>query len=143
MTEQIPSSAPAPLGEKEERQWAVIAHASVLVNLFTAYTVGTFIPLVIYFLYKDKSRFVAFHAMQAFAMQVVFGFGGFFVGVVIGGLGQLIPMVGLLCLPITCIFWLLPLAALFYGPYAAVKVNNGENFKYWFFGDFVEKNIMK
>jgi uncharacterized protein len=61
MSEQIPQT-PMPVSDQEARQWSMISHLSVLLNILTAF-MGAAIPLIIYFLYKDRSKFVAFHAM--------------------------------------------------------------------------------
>jgi hypothetical protein len=135
MTDQIPQPQP-PLTPEQERQWAMIAHLSVLVNLFTVF-MGTFVPLAIYFLHKDRSRYVAYHSMQSFVMQAVCSFGGSLFAVVIGGLSQFLPGIGLICLPISCLFGILPLAALIYGAYGGMQVNQGKEFKYWMIGDWV------
>lgn len=140
MNEQIPQTPPAPLSPAEEKQWAMIAHLSVLVNLFTVF-MGAAVPLIIYFIYKDRSRFVAYHAMQSFVMQAICSFGGMLLAVVIGGVSQVIPFAGLICLPISCIFALLPLVALIYGTYGGIQVNNGQDFKYWMIGDWVRSTL--
>lgn len=140
MTEQAPYTPPAPLSPAEERQWAMISHLSVLANLITGF-LSPAIPLILYFVYKDRSRFVAFHAMQAFVMQVFCSFGGFILAVAIGIFSQFIPFLGLLCLPISCLFGLLPLAALVYGTYGGIQVNQGRDFKYWLIGDWVQNTL--
>lgn len=135
MTGQIPQTQP-PLTPEQERQWAMIAHLSVLINLFTVF-MGTFVPLVIYFLHRDRSRFVAYHSMQSFVMQAICSFGGSLFAVVIGGLSQVVPGIGLICLPISCLFGVLPLVALVYGAYGGLQINQGKEFKYWMIGDWV------
>ncbi|MBI3165399.1 MAG: DUF4870 domain-containing protein [Anaerolineales bacterium] len=135
MTDQIPQSQP-PLTPQQERQWAMIAHLSVLINLFTVF-MGTFVPLVIYFLHKDRSRYVAYHSMQSFVMQAVCSFGGTLFAVVIGGFSQLLPGIGLICLPVSCLFAVLPVVALIYGAYGGIQINQGNTFKYWMVGDWV------
>lgn len=140
MNEQIPQPPPAPFTPAQERQWAMLAHLSVLLNLFTVF-MGAAVPLVIYFMHKDRSRYVAYHSLQAFVMQAICSFGGTLLAVVIGGLSQFLPMIGLICLPISCIFAILPLAALVYGAYAGIQVNQGQDFKYWLIGDWVRGTL--
>ncbi len=135
MTEQIPQTQP-PLTPEQERQWAMISHLSVLINLFTVF-MGGFVPLAIYFLHRDRSRYVAYHAMQAFVMQAVCSFGGTLFAVVLGGLSQVVPFIGLICLPVSCLFAVLPIVALVYGAYGGMQVNQGRDFKYWMVGDWV------
>ena len=139
MNEQIPQT-PLPVSANEERQWAMISHLSVLVNLFTVF-MGAVIPLVIYFLYKDRSKFVAFHAMQSFVMQVICFLGGGIITVVTATIGgTIIPLIGSIC---GCLFALLPLAGLIYGVYGGMQVNQGKDFKYPVIGDLVQNSIMK
>lgn len=55
---------------QQERQWGMLAHVIPLaVNLFTGF--GWVAALVMYFAYKDRSRFVAFHALQAAFVSLV------------------------------------------------------------------------
>jgi len=55
----------------EERNWGALAHAIPLgLNLITG--LGWVASLIIYFAYKDKSRFVAHHAAQSLAMAALF-----------------------------------------------------------------------
>jgi uncharacterized protein len=63
MNEQMPQSPPAPLTPEEERQWAMIAHLGVLVNLVSGF-LGPVVPLAIYMIYKDRSRYVAYQSLQ-------------------------------------------------------------------------------
>lgn len=138
MSEQIPQQ-PTPVSQSEERQWAMIAHLSVWINVATVF-MGAVVPLIIYFLYKDKSKFVAFHAMQAFVMQAACSFLGMLATV----LSSAASMSGIvICIPFACIFGLLPLASFVFGTIAGIQVNKGEDYKYPVVGDFVQNNIVK
>lgn len=137
MSEQIPQP-PVPVSEQEARQWAMISHLSVLINLFTVF-MGTVVPLIIYFLHKDRSKFVAFHAMQSFVMQVVCFLGGGIITVVTAAIGgTIIPLIGSIC---GCLFGIMPLAGLIYGIYGGMQVNQGKDFKYPVIGDLVQNNM--
>lgn len=137
MSEQIPQT-PIPVSEQEARQWAMFSHLSVLLNLFTVF-MGAAIPLIIYFLYKDRSKFVAFHAMQSFVMQIVCFLGGGIITVVTAAIGgTIIPLVGSIC---GCLFGLLPLAGFIYGLYGGMQINQGKDFKYPIIGDLVQNNM--
>src|SRR5688500_11424927 len=111
----------------EERTWAALAHASGILTLLVG--VGSmglgaiprvFAPLVIYLVYKDRSKYVAFHAAQAFALQVV-GTVGFFIFMLVGvlavgiigliGFVLMIILVGILVLLIDAILIILLSAA--------------------------------
>lgn len=130
----------APLPPEEERTWAMLAHLSVLVNLFTGFLGGIF-AIVIYFIYKDRSRFVAYHAMQSFLFQSITWLGAgliaaFFITI---GSAFAIFIIPLLCLVPGFLFLLAIPASLIYGIIGAVQVNNGEDFKYWQVGDWVRE----
>ncbi len=142
MDQQLPPAAPAPLTSAEEKQFAMLAHLSVLLNLLTGY-LGVVAPLILYFMYKDRSRYVAFHSMQSFVFQAVCWFGGSVIAFVGGFIGGVVPLVGLICIPIACIFGILPIVALIYGTMGGIQVNQGQDFKYWLIGDWVQNSFMK
>ena len=126
------------MSDHDERLWASLAHASYLLNFVTG-LLGVAAPLVIYVLYKDRSRFVAYHAMQSFIFQLVWWVGGgFLTGVAWATTGLLSPvLIGLLCIPFALAFSLIPLAGAVYAGYAAIKVYNGDDFRYWLVSDWV------
>ena len=72
MENPAPSAAPLPqpLSLSDERTWALLAHLSILINLFTG-VLGPVAALVIYLVYKDRSRYVAYQAMQSFIFQLI------------------------------------------------------------------------
>jgi uncharacterized protein len=142
MNEQIPAAPPAALTPAEEKQWAMFAHFSVLLNIFTGF-LGVAAPLVIYLIYKDRSRFVAYHSLQSFVFQAVCWFGGSALAIASSILSGVIPFIGLICIPLACIFGILPLVALIYGAYGGIQVNQGQDFKYWLVGDWVQNTFMK
>ncbi len=47
----------------------MLAHLSILINLFTG-VLGPVAALIIYLVYKDRSRYVAYQAMQSFIYQL-------------------------------------------------------------------------
>ncbi len=142
MSEQIPQTPPAPLTPAEEKQWAMLSHFSVLLNLVTGF-LGVVAPLIIYLIYKERSRYVAFHSLQAFVFQAICWFGGSALAIVSSLLSGVVPFIGLLCLPLACIFGILPVVALIYGTIGGIQVNQGQDFKYWFVGDWVLNTFMK
>lgn len=137
MNEQTPQS-PMPVSDQEARQWAMFSHISVLLNLFTVF-MGAAVPLIIYFLYKDRSRFVAFHAMQSFVMQIICFLGGGIITVVTAAIGgTIVPLIGSIC---GCLFAILPLVGFIYGIYGGIQVNQAKDFKYPLIGDLVQNNM--
>ncbi|MEJ5312788.1 MULTISPECIES: DUF4870 domain-containing protein [Anaerolinea] len=139
MTEQTNVVFPT---TSEERTWAMLAHLSVLINLFTG-LLGPVVALVIYLSYKDRSRYVAYHALQSLVLQLVawVGFGAL-VGVIWGIVGALSAiLVGLCLIPFACAFTLVPLAVPVYGIVGAVETSQGRDFRYWLIGDWVRGTL--
>ena len=137
MSDHIPPT-PQSLSESDERLWAMLAHLSVLLNLVTGF-LGVFAPLIIYLIYKDRSRFVAFQSMQAFIFQLIFwAGGGVLVGVMWAMTGILSAfLIGLLCIPFALLFSLLPLGAIVYGVIGGIQAYQGQDFRYWLVADWV------
>jgi len=142
-----PSAVPKqPLSPSDERTWAMLAHLSVLLNLVTGF-LGPVAALVIYLIFKDRSRYVAYQSMQAFVFQLVFWVGG---GALIGLIWAITGIlsaviIGILCIPFallgTLVFAALPLIALIYGPIGAIETSQGRDFKYWLIGDWVRDTL--
>jgi len=132
---------PVPLSPSDERTWAMLAHLSILLNLVSGF-LGVIAALVIYLVYKDRSRYVAHQAMQAFLFQLIFwAGGGLLIGLMWAFVGALSAiLIGILLIPfaliLTFIFLLLPLGALVYGIVGALQCANGEDFRYWLVGDW-------
>lgn len=158
-TESGPSS--------NERIWAALAHASVLLTFVLAVStgglaviLGALVPLVIWLAFRDRSRFVAFHAMQASVFQVAAVLA--WVALAIAGVIVLIPLwvvtillllvlIGLLLLPVALVLTvalpaalvIMPMAVLVYGLYGAFEVYAGRDFRYWKVADWIERRGMK
>ncbi|MDF1515465.1 MAG: DUF4870 domain-containing protein [Anaerolineae bacterium] len=135
------TAVPQPLTPADERTWAMLAHLSVLLNLVTG-LLGVGAALLIYFIYKDRSRYVAYQAMQAFLFQLVFwAGGGLIIGVMWAMVGALSAiLIGILLIPfavvLTLLFLVMPLVALVYGVIGSIRASNGEDFRYWLIGDW-------
>jgi uncharacterized Tic20 family protein len=155
MNDNIPADpgAPAvlpsgsqPLAPGDERTWALLAHWTILLNLVTGF-LGPIAALIVYFLYRDRSRYVAYHAMQSFVFQLITWYGGgLLVGFVWAVTGILsIVLIGVLLIPIACVVsllvGLLPLGGLVYGAWAGIETNQGKDFKYWLVGDWVRGTL--
>ncbi|HET7144067.1 MAG TPA: DUF4870 domain-containing protein [Anaerolineales bacterium] len=142
MNEQIPQITPTPLTPEEEHQWAMIAHLGVLVNLISGF-LGPLVPLGIYMIYKDRSRYVAYQSLQALIFQLIWWIGGgVLTGIawaITGALSAVI--VGLLCIPFACIISAMPLVALGYGIYGGIQTSQGQDFKYWLVGDWMRSTL--
>lgn len=136
------TSSPEALSPSDERTWAMLAHLTVLVNLVTGF-LGTVAALIIYLIYKERSRYVAYHSMQAFVFQLVWWIGG---GALTGiawtftGISS-IALIGLLCIPLACLVSLLPLGSVVYGIIGAIQCSQGQDFRYWLVGDWVRSTL--
>jgi uncharacterized Tic20 family protein len=127
----------APLSASEERTWAMLAHLSVLINLFTG-VLGPVVALIIYLIFLPRSKYVAYHAMQSFLFQILMWYG---IGVMWGIVGMLSAIVvGVILIPFACVltpFFLIGMAiAPIYGIMGGVQTSQGQDFKYWFVGDW-------
>lgn len=136
------TGSPESLSPSDERTWAMLAHLTVLANLVTGF-LGTVAALVIYLVYKERSRYVAYHSMQAFIFQLVWWIGG---GALTGiawtftGISS-IALIGLLCIPLACLVSLVPLGSVVYGIIGAIQCSQGQDFRYWLVGDWVRGTL--
>lgn len=143
-TQTAPSTptSPAQLSQGDERTWAMLAHLSVLVNLFTG-VLGPVVALIIYLMFANRSRYVAYHAMQSFLFQLVVWYG---IGVMWGVVGLLSAVViGVVLIPFACVITPLLLVGMaiapIYGIVGAVQTSQGQDFQYWWVGSWV-RNLL-
>ena len=133
---------PADVGPAEERTWAMLAHLSTLLNLISG-VLGIVAALIIYLMYKDRSRYVAYHSLQSLVFQLIFwGGGGVLAGVAWAIAGVLSAIVVGICLmPIALIISLVPLVAVVYGVIGGIQCNQGQDFQYWLVGEWVRGTL--
>jgi uncharacterized Tic20 family protein len=142
---QIPAAA-LPLAPGDERTWSVLAHLSVLLNLVTGFA-GPIAAGLIYLIYKDRSRLLAYHSLQSAVFQLIWWYGGgLLIGVmwsIVGALSAV--LIGVVLIPfaliLTFLFALLPLGAVVYGVVGAVQVSQGRDFRYWLVGDWLRGTL--
>jgi uncharacterized Tic20 family protein len=145
--QSIPPYAPpppmvTPLTPSDERTWAMLAHLSVLLNLVTG-ILGTAAALVIYLVYKDRSRYVAYQSLQSLIMQLIVWVGG---GLIVGAAWALTGilsavLVGVACIPFAACLSALPLVAVVYGVIGGIQCSQGRDFRYWLVGDWVRSTM--
>ncbi len=152
MTQANPPQTPAPpptpylpaqpLSPADERTWAMLAHLSVLVNLFTGF-LGPLVALIIYLVFRERSRYVAYQAMQSFLFQLIAWVGGGTLAVVLWAAGGILSVicVGVLLFPLAIAASLIPIAAIVYGIFAGVETYQGKDFRYWLVGDWVRGTL--
>lgn len=149
----------------DEKRWAAVAHGSVWLTLLGGFMSGgtilplsVFVPLVIYFLFRSKSDYVAFHALQAFVLTLIGTVGAFLllaIGGLVWGIGMvvamlamlvlvgfvLVPVWGIVGIALLAVVVLLPLAMLFLGTFAAIETYNGRDYRYPFIARWVDRQI--
>jgi uncharacterized Tic20 family protein len=142
MNEQLPQTPLIPLTLEEERQWAMVAHLGVLVNLVSGF-LGPVVPLAIYMIYKDRSRYVAYQSLQALIFQLIWWVGGGILAGIAWAISGILSavLIGLLCMPFACLLSAIPLAALGYGIYGGIQTSQGQDFKYWLVGDWMRSTL--
>jgi uncharacterized membrane protein len=102
--------------------------------------VGAFI---VYLIYKDRSRYVAYHALQSLIFQAIVWLGGGLLTAVawtITGLLSAI-LVGLICIPFALVVTAIPLAGVVYGIVGGIQCSQGQDFSYWLVGDWVRGTL--
>jgi len=137
-----PYQPPPPLNPSDERTWAMLAHLSALLNLVTGF-LGPVGALVIYLVFKDRSRYVAYQSLQSLIFQLIAWVGGgILTGVAWAMTGVLSAvLVGLLCIPLALVVTLIPLAALIYAVVGAIQCSQGQDFQYWLVGEWVRGTL--
>jgi uncharacterized Tic20 family protein len=121
------------MSARDERTWSMLAHLSTLLNLITGIG-GPIGALVVWLVYKDKSRRVAFHALQSLWYQVAWIailFAYFVVSFVLTFV-----IIGIF------MFFLMPLIALVplvHQCYAAYRVNQGVDYRYPIIADMIDR----
>ena len=131
-----------PLSPSEERTWAMLAHLSVVVNLFTGFF-GPISALVIYLLFRDRSRYVAYHSLQSFINQLIWWVGGgtiIAIAWIVSGLLTVV-LVGLFLMPFACLLSFMPIISVVQGVIGAVQTSQGQDYKYWWVGDWVRGTL--
>lgn len=155
---------PASVSENE-RKWAALAHGSTLLTALVALGSGglgvlltMFIPLCIYFAFRKRSEFVAFHALQAFTIQLVGTIGwlallvvGLLVWVVLLIVSALLilVLVGIVLFPIVVVAGVLlivaslalPLGMVIYSVIATAETWTGHNYRYPYIARWVESQM--
>jgi len=120
----------------------MLAHLSVLTNLMTG-LLGPVLALVIYLVYKDRSRYVAYQSLQALVFQLIAWVGSWVIIVASWFITSFLSalLVGIACIPFSCLVSLLPLGVLIYGVIGGVQCSKGQDFRYWLVGDWLRGTL--
>lgn len=116
----------------DEKAWGALAHLSTFVNLVTG-ALGPVVSLVIWLVYRDRSREVAFQALQSVWYQVAWMVILTAGWAVTGALTFV--LVGFLLVPFMAVLTLVPFVHSAYGAY---KVGKGEEFRYPVIADMLD-----
>src|SRR5215218_730498 len=120
------------IGAQEERTWSVLSHLSMFLNLFTGF-LGPVVALIIWLLYKDRSRKVSFNALESMWYQI-----GWLVILAVGwtvtGLLSMI-LIGFLLIPVMAIVSVVPFV---HAAYAAYRASKDDEYRYPVAADLVD-----
>jgi uncharacterized protein len=119
------------MSPRDENTWSVLAHLSVFVNLLTGF-LGPVVALIIWFVYRDRSETVSFHALQSALYQLAWAV-ILAIGWTITALLTVI-IIGLLLIPVMIVLSVVPFVHM---AYAAYKVNQGIDYRYPFVADLI------
>lgn len=149
----------------DERLWAAIAHGSIWITLLGGlFTVGfvvplsIFIPLLVYFLYRKQSDYIAFHALQAFVLQLIATVGvltvavvggtAWVIGMIIAVLAVaivagivLVPLWGIIGILLALVIFVTPFAALLFGTIATIQTYNRRDYRYPLIARWVDRQL--
>lgn len=120
------------ISAQEERTWSVLSHLSMFLNLFTGF-LGPVATLIIWLVYKDRSRKVAFHALESMWYQIGW-LAILAVGWTVTGLLTMI-LIGFLLIPVMAVVSVVPFV---HAAYAAYRVSRDEDFRYPIAADLVQ-----
>ncbi len=122
------------MSAQDERTWSILAHLSMFLNLFTGF-LGPVAALIIYLVYKDRSSRVAFDALQSLWYQI-----GWLVILAVGWTLTallLVVVIGIVLIPVMAIVSVVPFVQ---AGYAAYRVSKGQEYRYPFAADLVERS---
>ena len=164
-TSPLPRSYSTMNVSDDERLWAAIAHGSIWITLLGGlFTVGfviplsIFIPLVIYFLYRKQSDYIAFHALQAFVLQLIATVGvltvavvggtAWVIGMIIAVLAVaiiagivLVPLWGIIGILLALVIFVTPFAALLFGTIATIQTYHRRDYRYPLIARWVDRQL--
>ncbi len=127
-----PRRATTGVSPRDEKTWSILAHLSVFVNLLTGF-LGPVAALIIWFVYRDRSERVAFHALQSALYQAAWA-------VILAACWAItglltVVLVGFLLIPVMIVLSVVPFMHM---GYAAYKVNKGVDYRYPVIADMID-----
>jgi uncharacterized Tic20 family protein len=141
--EEPPKPSPRQRAEhltNEEMTMAALAHASVVLGFASGGLAGVAGAFLLWLVYREKSRYVAFQAMQSLAFQLAWAG-----ATIVAAVAMVLSILTICLIPLGLVLLLavivLPFAGLFYGLYAAYETYYGADFVYWKVGPFVQQQM--
>ncbi len=120
------------MGTQEEKTLSVLAHLSMFLNLVTGF-LGPVAALVIWLVYRDRSRTVAFQALQSMWYQVAW------IVILVAGWTittlLMLVLIGFLLVPVMALISVVPFV---HSAYAAYRVSKDGEFRYPLIADMIE-----
>ena len=123
---------PVVMGTQEEKTMSVLAHLSIFLNLVTGF-LGPVAALIIWLVYRDRSRTVAFQALQSMWYQVawlVILVAGWTITTLL-----MLVLIGFLLVPVMALISLVPFV---HSAYAAYRVSKDGEYRYPLIADMIE-----
>jgi uncharacterized Tic20 family protein len=126
---------------QDDRIMAALSHIAIVIGL------AIILPGIIWFVYRDKSPYVRFQALQAAVWQLITTVGGMLVAgcafmalMMTGMMADSSNSGGFVCLPfpVICGVILVSIAFTIYGLYAAIVTFGGSDFRYPVIGSWLE-----
>ncbi len=120
------------MGTQEERTVSVLSHLSIFLNLVTGF-LGPVAALIMWVVYRDRSRVVAFQALQSMWYQVawmVILVAGWTVTTLL-----MLVLIGFLLVPVMALITLVPFV---HGAYAAYRTSKDGGYRYPVIADMIE-----
>jgi uncharacterized Tic20 family protein len=117
---------------QDEKTWAALAHATILLALLSAGPLGPIAAFLIWLIKKEQSAYVGFQALQSLVYQIALVVLNWVMWIGIALLTAVI--VGCLCIPIGLA---VSLGTIVYGCYAAYECSLGHDFRYVIIGDML------
>ena len=122
----------AKMATQEERTLSVLSHLSIFLNLVTGF-LGPVAAFIVWLVYRDRSRMVAFQALQSMWYQIAW-FVILGAGWALTGLLTLV-LIGFLLIPVMALVTLVPFV---HSAYAAYRIGKDGDYRYPFIADMIE-----
>src|SRR5215212_3143659 len=123
---------PVVMGTQEEKTLSVLSHLSIYLNLVTGF-LGPVAALIVWLVYRDRSRTVAFQALQSMWYQVAWAVilvAGWTVTTLL-----MLVLIGFLLVPVMALITVIPFV---HGAYAAYRVSKDGGYRYPLIADMIE-----